>query len=160
MIPLGLLFNRYTAMAALAAAVAWGAYAYRAALIQQGYDKAMAEVAAHRADTLRELMRERSRQLDILKGLQDDYHDQAADVAAFRARARDAEQRLRDQDRAFEARVAAASADSLRRYATVVDRDFERCVGHVERFASEAASCSGTAQALKGNLDAITAPAP
>lgn len=156
MIPLGLLFNRYTALAALAAAAAWGAYAYRASLIQQGYDKAMAEVAAHRADTIREFMRERSRTLDILKGLQDDYREQAADVAEFRARARVAEQRMRDQNRDFEARVAAASADSLRRYAEATERNFEGCVGHVERFAAEAASCSGSATALKGNLDALT----
>ena len=160
MIPLpalGLLFNRYTALAALAVAAAWGAYAYRGALIQQGYDQAMAEVRAHAADTMRELVRERSRQLDIVKGLQDGYVKQAADVAAFRERERAAGQRLREQERDFEARVAAASADSLRRYAQAVDGDLGRCISDVERFAAEAASCSGAAHTLKGNLDAVTA---
>jgi hypothetical protein len=164
MIPLpalGLLFNRYTALAALALAAAWGAYAYRGALIQQGYDQAMAEVRAHAADTMRELVRERSRQLDIVKGLQDAYTKQTGDVAAFRAGQRDAERRLRDERRDFEARIAAASAASLRSYAAAADRDFEGCIGHVERFAAEAASCSGAAHTLKGNLDAITtAPKP
>jgi hypothetical protein len=164
MIPLpalGLLFNRYTAMAALALAAAWGAYTYRAALIQQGYDQAMAEVRAHAADTLRELVRERSRQLDIVKGLQDAYTQQTGAVAAFRERERAAGQRLREQEREFANRLATASAASLRRYAQAADRDFEGCIGHVERFAAEAASCSGTAHTLKGNLDAITtAPAP
>jgi hypothetical protein len=155
MIPLGLLFNRYTALAALVVAVGIGASAYRSALIQKGYDKAMVEVEAHRADTLREFIKERSRQLDIVKGLQDAYNDQAASVAAFRDRARAAEQRMREQDRDFEARVAAASADSLRRYAQATERNFEGCLGHVERFAAEAASCSGAAQALKSNLDAV-----
>lgn len=154
MIPLGLLFNRYTALAVLVVAVGIGAASYRSALIQQGYDKAMTEVEAHRADTLREYMRERSRQLEIVKGLQDAYTAQTADVAAFRARARAAEQRMRNQDREFETRVAAASADSLRRYAEATERNFEGCVGHVERFAAEAASCSGAAQALRGSLEA------
>ena len=158
---LGLLFNRTSALAVLALAAAWGAYIYRASLIQQGYDAAMAEVQAHAADTQRELVRERSRQLDIVKGLQDVYVKQSADVAAFRAGQRDAERRLRDERRDFEARVAAASADSLRRYAQAVDGDLGRCIGDVERFAAEAASCSGAAHALKGNLDAITtAPKP
>ena len=158
--PLGLLFNRYTAMAALALAAAWGAYAYRASLIQQGYDKAMIEVQAARAELMRELIRERTRQENIIKEFQDAYLKQAAEVNAFRARLRAADQRLRDEKRDFEARIAAASAESLRRYAQASDDNLDRCIGHVERFASEATSCSGTAQALKSNLDAVTATPP
>ena len=164
MIPIpaiGLLFNRYTALAALALAAAWGAYAYRGALIQQGYDKAMAEVQAHAADTQRELVREHARQQTIVKGLQDAYTQQTADVAEFRDRQRAAGQRLREQEREFQNRVTTASADSLRRYAQAVDGDLERCIGDVERFAAEAAKGSGAAHALKSNLDAVTAaPAP
>ena len=155
MIPLGLLFNRYTALAALVVAVGIGAAAYRTALIQKGYDKAMTEVEAHRADTLREFIKERSRQLDIVKGLQDAYNDQTASVAAFRDRARAAERRMRDQDREFEARLAAASAESVRRFAQATERNFEGCIGHVERFAAETASCAGAAHTLKSNLDAV-----
>lgn len=155
MIPFGFLFNRYTALAALVVAVGIGAAAYRSELIQKGYDKAMVEVEAHRADTLREFIKERSRQLDIVKGLQDAYNDQTASVAAFRDRARAAEQRVRDQDREFEARLSAASADSLRRFAQTTERNFEGCIGHVERFAAEAASCAGSAHTLKSNLDAV-----
>ena len=158
---LGLLFNRTTGLAVLALAVALGAYAYRRALIQQGYDAAMAQVQAHAADTQRELVREHARQQTIVKGLQDAYTQQTADVAAFRDRQRAAGQRLREQERDFENRVATASAESLRRYAQAADGDFERCIGHVERFAAEAAKGAGAAHALKRNLDAITtAPAP
>lgn len=156
MIPFGLLFNRYTALAALVVAAGIGALTYRSSLIQQGFDKAMTEVEAHRTDTLREFIRERSRQLDIVKGLQDAYNDQIASVAAFRDRARAAEQRMRDQDRDFEARLASASAESLRRHAEASERNTERCIGHVERFAAEAAGCSSSAHALKNNLDAVT----
>ena len=156
MIPLGILFNRYTVAAALAAALAAAGWAYRGALIQQGYDKAMAEVTAHRADMMRELVRERTRQQGIIKGLQDAYTQQTADVAAFRSRLRVADSKLRDQARDFERRIATASADSLRRYAAAADGNLERCIGDVERFATEAASCASGAYALKRNLDAIT----
>jgi GrpB-like predicted nucleotidyltransferase (UPF0157 family) len=160
MIPLHLLFNRYTALLALVAAAAWGAYAYRGALIQQGYDKAMAEVQTAQAEITRVLARERSRQQDIVKGIQDAYVQQGADLAAFRDLLRAADDRVRDQKRDFETRLAAASTDSLRRYAQAADGDFERCIRHVERFATEAASSASAAHALKRNLEAITKKEP
>ena len=155
MIPLGLLFNRYTAAAALALFLGAAAVKYRAVLIQSGYDRAMTEVSAAQADTLREFVRERARQQEILKGVQDAYTQQTADVAAFRARLRAADGRLRDQALDFERRISAASADSLRRYAAASDGNLERCIGDVERFAAEAASCASAAHALKRNLDAL-----
>jgi hypothetical protein len=157
---LPLLFNRYTALLTLVVAAAWGAYAYRGALIQQGYDKAMTEVAEAQADLLREFVKERTRQQNIIKEIQDAYVTQSKNVEAFRARLRAADGKLRDQKRDFETRLAAASADSLRRYAQASDDNLERCIRHVERFAVEAASCSGTAHALKQNLDALGAGAP
>ena len=158
MIPMGLLFNRYTAAAALVLFLGAAAVKYRAVLIQSGYDRAMIEVSAAQADTMRELVRERTRQQEILKGVQDAYTQQTADVAAFRARLRAADGRVRDQARDFEQRIAAASAASLRRHAAASDGNLERCIGDVERFAAEAASCSGAAHALKRNLDTVTTP--
>ena len=53
MIPLALLFNRYTAGAAALAVVAAGAFWYRGELIQAGYDRAKQEIEAHYAEVAR-----------------------------------------------------------------------------------------------------------
>lgn len=150
-----LLFNRFTAAGLALAIAAAGFYAYRASLIQQGYDTAMAQVREAETDRLRELLRENSRLVGIVKGLQDVADKQKQDIAAFRARQRADAKRLRDQEADFGQRLAAASAEALRRYAQVIDSDLGRCAEDVERFAVEAAQCSVAAWTLKEYLDAL-----
>lgn len=149
-----LLFNRFTAAGLALAIAAAGFYAYRASLIQQGYDTAMAQVREAETDRLRELLRENSRLVGVVKGLQDVADKQKQDIAAFRARQRADAQRLRDQEAEHQRRLAAASAEAVRGYATHLDGNLERCRGDVERFAAEAASCSTAAWTLKGYIDA------
>lgn len=152
MIP-ALLFNRYTLAAAAGLALAASAWAYRAHLVNtadaSGYARAVAELQAAQAERLREQARETARLIGVIQKAQDAYNTQTADVAAFRDRARAAERRLRDQARELDARLATASAASLRDYAAASAGNLERCRGHVERFAAEAASCSAAAHALK-----------
>lgn len=152
MIP-ALLFNRYTLAAAAGLALAASAWVYRAHLVNtadaSGYARAVAELQAAQADRLREQARETTRLIGVIQKAQDAYNTQTADVAAFRDRARAAERRLRDQARELDARLATASAASLRDYAAASAGNLERCRGHVERFAAEAASCSAAAHALK-----------
>ena len=147
-----LILNRYTMGAAVAIALAAGGLAYRSHVIEAadaaGYSRAMTEVQLAQAQMAREQARETSRLIDKVRKTQDAYNKQTADVAAFSDRARVAERRMRDQARDIDARIKAASAASLRNYAQASERNFERCTGHVERFAVEAASCSAAAQAL------------
>jgi GrpB-like predicted nucleotidyltransferase (UPF0157 family) len=148
-IPLPLLLNRYTAGVALAVALAGAGYAYRGHLIGLGYSRAQTEFQAQQTERLREQSRETSRLIGIVKEAQDAYTHSTADVANFRDRARAAERRVRDQAADVDRRIATASADSLRRYAQASNANFDRCTGHVERFAAEAASCSAAAFALR-----------
>lgn len=152
---LGLLFNRYTAVALLLAILAGGYWVHRGNLIQQGYDTAMTEVKLSQADLARELIRERSRLITTIEGLHRDQQTQRQAVAKFRAGQRAADQRLRDAQADFDRRLASASAEALRRYAEVIDGDLGRCEQHVERFADEAAQCAIAAHTLKGFVDAL-----
>lgn len=104
---------------------------------------------------LREIQRELARQIQLVQGAQDAYQTQRQAVLALRDRLRAADQRLRDQQTDLDARIAAASAEGLRRYAAAAGGDLARCRADVERFGLEAAACSATAHALKANLDAV-----
>lgn len=152
MIPAALLLNRYTLAAGAGLAIAASAWAYRAHLIDTadatGYARAMVEVQAAQAERLREQQRETARLIGVIQEAQHAYNTSTEAVAAFRSRARAAERRLRDQARELDARIATASAQSLRDFAQASNANFERCRGHVERFAGEAASCSAAAHAL------------
>lgn len=140
--------------------VAWGYQLHKRALIQQGYDQAMAEVQQAEAVKVRELLREYSRLVERVNRIQHDYQTEQARVADFRQRLRAADDRVRQQAADFADRLATASAESLRRYAEAADGDLERCIGHVERFAGEAAACAAAAHALNDAAQASTATAP
>lgn len=158
MIPLALLFNRYTAGAALAVALAAGGYAYRAHLIGIGYSRAQTELQAQQSERLREQLKETSRLVGIVKEAQDAYTEQMASVEGFRDRARAAERRLREQAADLDRRIATASAASLRGYAQASERNLDGLRADVERFGLEAASCSATAYALKAAQAPPAAP--
>lgn len=145
---IGLLFNRFTLYAALAAAAFAGAYAYRSSLIQMGYDQAMAQVREAETDKLRELLKENSRLVGVVQGLNDVAQKQKLDIAAFRARQRSDAQRLRDQEAEHQRRLAAASSEAVRGYATFLDGHIEECRSMVADLAGEAASCASTAKTL------------
>ncbi len=155
MIPWPLLLNRYTAGAAALALVAAGAFWYRGELIQTGYDRAMGKVQVAQAERLREQISETSRLVGVVKGLQDDAQKQQASIDGFRDRERLAAARLRDQEADHQRRLAAASAEAVRIYATAVDGNLERCRADVKRFAEEAARGSVAAHTLKNYLDAL-----
>ena len=155
MIPLApLLLNRYAAGALGAVAVAVAGYTYRGRLIDLGYDRAQTEFAAAQADRRREQSRETTRLIGVIQGAQDAYNTQTASVAAFRDRARTAERRMREQAAELDARINNASAKSLRDYAQATGANLERLRADVERFGTEAASCSATAHALKAEQGA------
>lgn len=135
----------------------WGYQLHKRALIQQGYDQAMAQVQQAEAVKVRELLREYSRLVERVNRIQHDYQTEQARVADFRKRLRAADHSLRQQAADFADRLSTASAESLRRYAEAADGDLDRCIGHVERFAGEAASCSAAAHAL---IDADQPAAP
>lgn len=106
-------------------------------------------------ERLREALREVSRLVTANQENQDAYNQERSQVLALRDRLRAAGQRLRDQQAEHDARIAAAGADGLRRYATAVGADLGRCRADIERFGLEAAACSAAAHALKANLDAV-----
>jgi len=149
---ISLLFNRFTLYAALVAMALAGAYAYRSSLIQMGYDQAMAQVKEAETDRLRELLRENSRLVGVVEKLNAQAEKQKQDIAAFRARQRVDSDKLRDQEANHQLRLAAASAQAVRNYATHLDGNLERCRSDVERFSSEAASCSVAAHQMNDYL--------
>lgn len=153
--PLSLLFNRFTLYAAIAAMAFAGAYAYRMNLIQSGYDRAMSEVREAETDRLRELLKESSRLVGVVKGLQDVADKQKQDIAGFRDRQRADRQRLRDQEADHQRALASANAEAVRRYASFADGHIEECRAVVVDFAGKAASCSAAAHALKNYLDEL-----
>ena len=114
-----------------------------------------ADHAEQEAGRLREALREVARLVTVTKETQDVYNQERSLVLALRDRLRAAGQRLLDQQAEHDARIAAAGADGLRRYATAVGADLGRCRADVERFGLEAAACSAAAHALKANLDAV-----
>lgn len=150
------LLTRLAGLALVLAALAGMYLAHRSQLIQQGYDTAMGEVRDAQSQRLREALRETSRLIGVVKGVQDVYARQGADLEAVRARLRAADDRVRQQKADFAHRVAAATAASLRDYAQASEDNFERSRKHVERFGLEAAGCARTAEALKANLDALS----
>lgn len=158
------LFSRTGIALLLAGAVAcfagWGYQLHKRALIKQGYDQAMAQVQQAEAIKVRELLREYSRLVERVNRIQHDYQTEQARVADFRQRLRAADHSLRQQAADFADRLATASAESLRRYAEAADGDIERCIGHLERFAGEAASCAAAAHALNDAAQASTTTTP
>lgn len=155
MIPMALLFNKYTAYASGIAAIAGAAYWYRGELIQTGYERAMNEVQVAQAERLREQIKETSRLVGVVKGLQDDAQKQLASIESFRNRERLASERLRDQEVEHQRRLATASAEAVRIYAQAIDGNLERCRADVKRFAAEAAAGSVAAHTLKNYVDAL-----
>lgn len=151
----GLLFNRYTAAAMLLALLAGGYWIHRVSLIQEGYDEAMKQVQIEENDRLRELIKENTRLVGVVKGLQDVADKQKQDIAAFRDRQRADAERLRSQEAEHQRRLAAASAEAVREYASHLDGNLEGCRSDVARFSAEAASCSAETWKLKGYVDAL-----
>ena len=145
---IGLLFNRFTLYAALVAMAVAGAFAYRSSLIQMGYDQAMAQVRDAETDKLRELLKENSRLVGVVEKLNAKAKQQEQDIKAFRARQLVAADKLRAQEADYQRRLAAASAEAVRKHAKELDSHLGRCTEDVERFAVEAAQCSGAAHTL------------
>lgn len=148
----GLLFNRFTLYAAIAALAFAGAYSYKSTLIQRGYDQAMAEVQEAENDKLRELLRENSRLVGIVEKLNAKAKQQEQDIKAFRTRQRVDAQRLRDQEADHQRALAAASAEAIRNYASYLDGHIDECRGMVESLSAESAACSTTAHTLNDYL--------
>jgi uncharacterized membrane protein len=126
---------------------------YRASLIQQGYDKAVAEFKQSE-DNLRVQHEETVRKLRV-KNMEISNESKTAqtELAAYRAKFNLATDQLRKQQADFRARVEEASRDSLRRYAEAAEANFAGCRSHVERLGLEAASSAGAAHTLKAALD-------
>lgn len=150
---LPLVLNRYVGAAVLAAGAWWGFVQYRDGLIQSGYDTAMEEVRAFNDDRKREQQREVSRLIELVRQLEKDNAANEKMVADFNARHDDLADKLRAQERDFDAKLKRASAEAVREYAKAVDGNLEGCRLSLKRFAGEAASCSGTAHTLKNYVD-------
>lgn len=140
----------------LIAGALWPLAAYRSSLIQDGYDKRVAEEQVERLVQAEADVKEFGIMAQAVKGAQDAYTKQGDELATLRERLHASDERMRAQKADFERRIKTASADSLRKYAEASDRNLEGCRGHVERFGLEAANCARSAEALKTNLDTIT----
>lgn len=156
MLVLKLLTSKVTITLAVIVALASIYWLHRGQLLNEGYQKAVAQYQAADADYQREVARETARLIELTRKNQDAYRTQGLALQALHARVAALTGRLQVRDADFEARVSAATADALRRYAQTVDGDFGRCIADVGRLGAEAAECSRTAHALKSQLDLLT----
>lgn len=152
---IGLLFNRFTLYAAIAAMAFAGWTFYKDSLIKRGYDQAVAEFQEAENTQLRELLKENSRLVGVVEKLNAKAKQQEQNIKAFRDRQRVDADRLRSQEADYQRRIAAASAEAVRKHAKELDGHLGRCTEDVERFATEAAQCSGVAWTLKDFVDEL-----
>lgn len=157
------MLNRiYTFIAALAllgsvfSVLAW----YRSSLIEQGYDKAVAEYTQAEA----ELVQKHNKDVEVLQGknqeLQNAHNQKSDEVSVYRSKLSAVSVQLREQQADHGRRVEAASCGSIRRYADAVYANFTEARGHVERLGLEAASCSAAAETLREALDLANGQSP
>lgn len=140
--------------AAIVAALGVAYAAHRAQLLRAGEARAEARYAAAENERLAAALAEVARLNQEVERINHDYRKNLAAADALRERLRAADERLRDERAAFAGRVAAASAEALRRYAEVADDNLSRCRADVARFGEEAVRGSAAAHALKSELDA------
>lgn len=150
----------FIAYACLAASLLLGFSYYRTSLIQQGYDKAVAEFKESQ-DVLLVNHQEEVRKLNVkVVELSNENREKISELAAYRTKFNLASDQLRKQQADFGARVEAASCESLSRYAKEAESNFAGCRSHIERLGLEAASCAGVAETLKSALDLANEEAP
>ena len=144
---------RILGYAALCAAVVSGLAIYRSSLIQDGYDKAVAEYRI--AETvLKDKHKEDIRLLSLKNTeLENENTKKKSEVSSYRSKFVAASERLRQQNANLGARIEEAACEGVRGYAKELSDNFAGCRSHVERLGLEAASCSVAAEALKKALD-------
>ena len=144
---------RILGYAALCAAVVSGLAIYRSSLIQDGYDKAVAEYKKSEDDLKRQHEKDVIKLADKNKELENENTKKKSEVSSYRSKFVAASERLRQQNANLGARIEEATCEGVRGYAKELSDNFAGCRSHVERLGLEAASCSVAAEALKKALD-------
>jgi len=144
---------RFVAIAGVTGCLLVAGGFYRNSLIKQGYNQALAEFEAaetlakqNHARVLAELSKKTGQILQA--------HERTLnEVANYRSKFATVSKRLHDQQEVSSAAIEKASCPSVGDYAKAVESNLAGCASNLERFAIEAASCSGTAETLKSALD-------
>ena len=144
---------RILGYAALCAAIVSGLAIYRSSLIQDGYDKAVAEYKKSEDDLKRQHEKDVIKLADKNKELENENTKKKLEVSGYRSKFVAASERLRQQNANLGARIEEAACEGVRGYAKELSDNFAGCRSHVERLGLEAASCSVAAEALKKALD-------
>jgi hypothetical protein len=144
---------RILGYAALCAAIVSGLAIYRSSLIQDGYDKAVAEYKKSEDDLKRQHEKDVIKLADKNKELENENTKKKSEVSSYRSKFVAASERLRQQNANLGARIEEAACEGVRGYAKELSDNFAGCRSHVERLGLEAASCSVAAEALKKALD-------
>jgi DNA anti-recombination protein RmuC len=143
-----ILFSAVT-LSALVAAFA----GYRSYLLDEGYNKAVAEYR----QAEQRLVEDHNQEVAELKAqtgkLQNAHNEKSKEVNSYRSKLSAISDRLREERADTGKRVEEATCGSVREYANAVTRNFEEARDHVERLGLEAAECSATAETLKKALD-------
>ena len=133
---------------------------YRSHLIDEGYNKAVAEYR----EAEKTLQEKHDKEVSALQlktqELKNAHKEKSNEVNDYRIKFSAVSQRLREQQADSDRRVEEASCGSIREYANAVTRNFEEARSHVERLGLEAASCAVAAETLKSALDAANSRAP
>ena len=142
-----------TSVGLLALAYAW----HRNALIDSGYEKAMAEVREAESESLREQSREISRLLKVNNEAQLTWNTSTAALQRSIDRLSVHERWLRDQNAGLKRRLQESDSKAVIAYAEAVSGNYARLREDTVRFGREAAQCAATAHALKTANDAALA---
>ena len=144
---------RLVAVAGVAGCLLVAGGFYRNSLIKQGYNQALAEFEA--AETLAKENHARVlAELGEKTGLlQQAYERSLNEINTYQHKFAAVSNRLRNQQEVSSAAIEKASCPSVGDYAKAVESNLAGCAANLERFAIEAASCSGTAETLKSALD-------
>jgi uncharacterized coiled-coil protein SlyX len=145
---------------AVLAGLAYLGLQYRAELIERGREEIRTQQLKQENKDLSEALVELTRLSKAVYEHQQSYEAAQAQLGLLRGRLAGRDKRLQEQDAAHKAQLAAASADSLRRYGEVVKDNFDRSREHVKRFGLEAIERAAAAEALKANLDSINKVKP
>lgn len=135
--------------------IGYGGYLYRESLIERGRNEVRMENLQNDNKALADALIAITQLTTETKQQQEAYQLAQAELSKLALRLSSRDKQLRDQQKDFERKLAAANDNSIRDYAKAVTDNFNGCRKDVERFGLEAGSCAAAAEALKANNESL-----
>lgn len=148
-----------------AGAALWAWNSFTTGLYDKGYAAGVASVSKVELVRLQEqniALEVKQKELnDAAEESQTRYNRLLNQVSASERRRSELERVHKQSDKAFNSKLATASAESCRQFAEAAGDNFRRSVGHVRRFGEEAVRCSAAAHtAVKASPQTVVGEPP